>query len=93
MTPGGDAQRKEEDVARKVSKLRKRRMKTNRYEEGDEPDRKDVRLLMSTFADDPASRFLEYSPRPVGSSAVNFGDSGQNESPGGGAPALPLPRS
>ena len=35
-------------------------MKTSRYEEGDEPDRKDVRHLMPTFPDDPASRFLEY---------------------------------
>ena len=50
-------------------------MKTGRYEEGDEPDRKDVRHLMPTFPDDPASRFLEYYR--------DFGDSGQNESPGG----------
>jgi len=35
-------------------------MKTSRYEEGDEPDRKDLRHLTPTFPDDPAIRFLEY---------------------------------
>jgi hypothetical protein len=34
------------------------------------------------------SRYEEfYSPRSPGSSAVDFGDSGQNESPGGGTGA------
>ena len=35
-------------------------MKTSRYKEGDEPDRIDLRHLMPTFPDDPASRFLDY---------------------------------
>ena len=35
-------------------------MKTNRYKAGDEPDRIDLRHLMPTFPDDPASRFLDY---------------------------------
>ena len=35
-------------------------MKTSRYEEDDEPDRKDLRHLMPTFPDDPTRRFLEY---------------------------------
>ena len=38
-------------------------MKTSRYEEGDEPDRRDLRHPTPTFPDDPASRFLEYYQR------------------------------
>jgi hypothetical protein len=35
-------------------------VKATSYGKGDEPDRKDLRHLMPTFRDDPASRFLEY---------------------------------
>jgi hypothetical protein len=38
-------------------------MKTRRYKEGDEADRKGLRHLMPTFPDDPASRFLDYYQR------------------------------
>ena len=43
-------------------KLRKGRMKTSRYKEGDEPDRIDLRHLMPTFPDNPASRFFGLLP-------------------------------
>jgi hypothetical protein len=38
-------------------------MKTNRYKEGDEADRKGLQHQMPTFPDDPARRFLEYYQR------------------------------
>jgi hypothetical protein len=38
-------------------------MKTNRYKQGEEADRKGLRHQPPTFPDDPASRFLEYYQR------------------------------
>ena len=38
-------------------------MKTNRYKEGEEADRKGLRPHLPTFPDDPACRFLEYYQR------------------------------